>query len=89
MLLVSNETCDSEVLLVSFELEQMLSEIPPGHHAPKVGSYTADTTTLCVIREALFQQVVLVSRYIWAEKCFFLLVQRESSLCTCPSGHFF
>lgn len=36
VLLVSNEPNDSDVLLVSFELEQMLSEIPPGQHAPKV-----------------------------------------------------
>eukprot|EP00752_Nemacystus_decipiens_P004954 g4507.t1 len=36
VLLVSDEPNDSDVLLVSFELEQMLSELPPGQRAPKV-----------------------------------------------------
>ncbi|CAM9651991.1 unnamed protein product, partial [Ectocarpus sp. 8 AP-2014] len=36
VLLVSDEPNDTDVLLVSFELEQMLREIPAGQHAPKV-----------------------------------------------------
>lgn len=36
VLLVSDKANDSDVLLVSFELEQMLSEIPPRQDAPKV-----------------------------------------------------
>lgn len=36
VLVVSDKADDSDVLLVSFELEQMLSEIPPCNHAPKV-----------------------------------------------------
>ncbi|CAN0021824.1 unnamed protein product, partial [Ectocarpus fasciculatus] len=36
VLLVSDESNDTDVLLVSFELEQMLREIPAGQHAPKV-----------------------------------------------------
>lgn len=36
MVLVSDSSDDSEVLLVSFELEQLLGELEPGAHAPKV-----------------------------------------------------
>ncbi|CAM9887687.1 unnamed protein product, partial [Ectocarpus sp. 4 AP-2014] len=36
VLLVSDEPNDTDVLLVSLELEQMLREIPAGQHAPKV-----------------------------------------------------
>lgn len=37
VVLVSDEASDSEVLLVSFELEQMLADLPRGTRAPKVG----------------------------------------------------
>lgn len=50
VLLVSDKPNDSDVLLVSFELEQMLSEIPPGHHAPKV----SDDHALCTRSSAMF-----------------------------------
>lgn len=40
MLLVSNEPGDSDVLLVSFELEQMLEEMDPRAHSPKVSEAT-------------------------------------------------
>lgn len=36
VVLVSDKPNDSEVLLVSFELEQMLAEMTPGAHVPKV-----------------------------------------------------
>ena len=36
MLLVSDEASDSDVLLVSFELEQMLEDMDPRAHSPKV-----------------------------------------------------
>ena len=69
VLLVSNEPNDSDVLLVSFELEQMLSEIPPGQHAPKVAIYQR-CPLFCVIREAMFQQVGFGVRGTGAQGCF-------------------
>lgn len=52
VLLVSDEHNDANVLLVSFELEQVLSEIPPGHHAPKVSTLPSRRHVLSVVVRA-------------------------------------
>lgn len=44
VVVVSDEPDDSEVLLISFELEQMLGELRPGTRAPKVCRHRRNKT---------------------------------------------
>lgn len=81
VLLVSDEPNDSDVLLVSFELEQMLSEIPPGQRAPKV----ARDHSLCMQSSAISAlRYLLVSRNVG--EGLICCSYREGWLRTCPEG---
>lgn len=73
MLLVSEEPNDSDMLLVSFELEQVLSEIPPGRHAPKV----AVSSRAAPIRQVAFGFEACAGRWFVCWAC------RERSLGVC------